>query len=500
MRIKHLFKRLDHLLLGIILLASFLRFYNYSSRWALAYDQAWFAIIARHAVNSFQLPFLGPFASGGPFQTGGEWFWIVMIGTLFGRWFVIAPWVFVTLLSILQVYLMYLLGREMINKKFGLIVALLTALSTSQALQSTNLTNQTLISLFSILLLWSCVKYFKTKQLKYTFLVGLSVGLASSIHLQGVMLLPVVVVFIIIGKIIHPKKIFLIGLGILIPWLPVLFMDAQNNFLNTKNMLGFFASDRNKASYDVLGRRWLTYLSKYIPSSWGRIIGGPIIVGYIEIVLVAIVALIEIIKRRLTKEWYLIGISVVVIFGALRYLRTPLFENYITFIHPFVFLLTGWVILKLLKINKIAAIILLFAVCALSFKETITEMKGSTNATDIQAKQFSKFLELKYPNEKFSVYDYDHRTTNRSLPMVLYLQTHGRMSDNGRKIGYGLKIPKNAYLLQPYPVIYGEQWSDQLFDLSASKSGDLIKAKWEDVNPAALYNSVQYWFRYKKIL
>lgn len=181
--------RYDWVLIVILSISSFLRFYSYDTRWGLAYDQAWFAVIARHALNTFQLPFMGPFASGGPFQTGGEWFWIVMAGTLLNPYSVLSPWVFITLLSIFQVYLLYVLGKQYVGKGFGYILAILGGVSISQVLQSTNLTNQMPSSLCASLLLLFAVMYIKKQKPIYLFLAGLSVGLSSSIHLQGVLLL-----------------------------------------------------------------------------------------------------------------------------------------------------------------------------------------------------------------------------------------------------------------------------------------------------------------------
>src|SRR6185503_15933229 len=90
---------------AVILLATVLRFYNYDLRWQLAYDQAHDALIARYAVAQMQLPLLGPFSSAGAFQTGGEWYWIVMLGTILFPFTVNGPWIFMTFLYVLFVFL-----------------------------------------------------------------------------------------------------------------------------------------------------------------------------------------------------------------------------------------------------------------------------------------------------------------------------------------------------------------------------------------------------------
>jgi hypothetical protein len=488
------FGGIDFKLAAILILASYLRFYDYSNRWGLAYDQAWFAIIARHAINTFQLPLLGPFASGGPFQTGGEWFWIVMLGTVWAPNLVIAPWIFITLLSVFQVYLMYVLGKAILNYKFGLLTAFLTAVSTSQTLQATNLTNQMVISIFSTFLIWSIVKYLKKPKNVYLFLIGLSVGIASAIHLQGIMLLPVVLVFLIFARIFDIRKIVIILLGILTPWLPVLYVDVQNGFYNTRSMLNYPFQAQGQVSYDVLGRRWLTFVLNYVPSSWARIVGGNIFAGFGEILILTISAVVAFKKRLISKEWYIIGISTVIMTILLRYIRTPLYENYINFLHPFVILLIAWAIYRVYKFKKILAVIAVLLMLIFSILATTREIKNSTNLTAIQSQKLATILIKKYPNEKFSLYDYDYKTGEQSLPIVMYLYSKGRISENGRKIGYTVKVPKTAINLINYPVIYGEQWSAQYLDLTKFTDKELLKTKWKKITPKEIYDSVQFWY------
>ncbi len=481
---------------GILLFASFLRFYNYDTRWGLAYDQAWFAVIARHALNTFQLPFLGPFASGGPFQTGGEWFWIVMAGTLLNPFSVISPWIFITLLSIFQVYLLYVLGKQYGGKSFSYIIAILGAVSISQVLQATNLTNQMPSSLCASLLLIAFVLYLKNNNIIYLFLSGFAVGLSSSIHLQGVLLLIPLFGFIVITKSTNPKKIFFIGAGILLPWIPVLLVDLQNNFYNTKNMLMYFTSSQSKVSYDELGRRWLTFLTDYVPTSWGRIVGGNILFGYLEIILVGVTFLVTLYKKIIEKKWIIVIVSTVLMTIALRYIRTPLYENYTTFIHPFVLLLIAWSILNLYRFNKYAAILVLGIIVSFSSISLWKDIGNSTNFTNISTKQYVSFLKNKFPDEKFAIYDFNYGNKQNTLPLVLYLQTEGLLDDMGRRIGMVI-VANSTIKINPHKAIYGGNGGYQLVDLTASDSAELQKAKWAFVNPSIIYNSVQYWYKDK---
>ncbi len=51
------------ILFCITALGFFLRFWNYSGRYGLAYDQAHDAIVAREAIREGKVPLVGPFSS-----------------------------------------------------------------------------------------------------------------------------------------------------------------------------------------------------------------------------------------------------------------------------------------------------------------------------------------------------------------------------------------------------------------------------------------------------
>ncbi len=488
--------RINYILCLILLFSTFLRFYSYDTRWGLAYEQAWFAVIARHALSTFQLPLLGPFASGGPFQTGGEWFWIVMAGTLLNPFSVISPWVFISMLSVFQVYLLYVLGKHYGGKSLSYVVAILGAVSISQVLQATNLTNQMPSSLCASLLLIAVVLYLKKERNIFLFLSGFAVGLSSSIHLQGVLLVIPLLCFVLMTKSISPKKLLFVGMGIFVPWLPVLFIDAQNNFYNTKNMLAYFTGSQNRISYDELGRRWLTFIIEYVPTSWSRIVGGNIFLGYAQILLVGFTFIYSLYKKTLNKKWIIIFVSTIIMTFALRYIRTPLYENYTTFIHPFVILLIGWSIWNLYKLRKYVAITSLAIIVSSSVFFLWKDIANSTNFTNLTTKQYVSFLKRKFPNQKFAIYDYNFNNKQNTLPLVLYLQTEGLLDDSGHRIGMVI-VANSTIKITPHKAIFGGDGGYQLVDLTASGSSALQKAKWAFVNPSIIYNSVEYWYKDK---
>lgn len=471
----------------ILLLAVFLRFYNYPQRFGLAHDQAAFAITARHALESLQLPLLGPFSSGGPFQTGGEWYWLVMLGTMLYPTSVLSPWVFLTGLTVLAVFLMIVLGKELIDKNFGLMLGFLTAVSTAQITQSTNLTNQTPIIIFSVLALIFMVKYLKTKKLRFLFWQSLTIGIASSIHIQGVALLPLIFLTVIFGKINLKKGIPLIFLGIILPWVPVLIADQQNGFYNTKNILTYYSSSQAQVSYEVLGRRWLTFITDFMPQAWGFIVGGNKLAGAISMIVVACIAVFSFFKKTLSRQLVVIILSTMLMFAVLRYTRAPLFESFFVFIHPFIIVLTGWALYFLMQQKRAVGILAFAIILLLTLYKDLPEIRGGANYTPKEANSAKEELMSLFPNGKFAIYDYQFKTTINSLSLVLFLSAANKISDNGQKIGI-------TNTQQELPIIEKRE-GYTMFDLSEVNDTEI--KKWALMNPSEIYHSTQTWYKNK---
>ena len=479
----------------ILLLSLLLRFYNYSNRWGLAYDQAHDAIVARYALIHHLIPFLGPFSSGGPFQTGGEWYWLIMIGTLFNPYSVITPWIFLTLLTVVNVLVIIYAGKELINRKFGLVAGILMAVSTAQITQSTNLTNQTPIALFSTLAIFSMIKYLKTKKIKYIFLEALFIGIASSIHLQGIALVPLIAFTLLFERRKFILAIFLSGFGLLVPWLPVFISDASNHFYNTSNMFNYLLNPKMQVSYDVLGRRWLTFAGIFIPNAWGFIIGGYAVVGYILIAGIGILIIKELLRREISKQWLIIIFSTLCMFAILLYTRTPLFKSFYVFMHPFVILLTSWLIYEIYRIKKYAGIVILLLVVSISIYRVSPDILNVSNSASSEASYFSQLVKLSFPRNTFTLYDYKFKTVAISYPTVLYLMRDNLLRNNGIKIGFASTT--NSAQLKAYKasaIAKKLSNNDILLDLNGYNNKQLHAMGWVFINPSKIYRSTEDWW------
>lgn len=475
----------------LVFLSAFLRFYNYENRWGLGYDQAHDALVARFALENKTIPLLGPFSSAGPFQTGGQWYWFIMLGTAIYPHAVNTPWMVLTATYVIFVMLIIFLGKDLVNKQFGILAGLFAAVSTAQIAQSVNLTNQSPLAIISLFVIWSTIRYVKTKKDIYLFFLGLSASLALTIHLQGAVLFLIIFFTIIFTGIPAKRGLLFILLGILIPLLPLIIFDLRTGFLNFGNMINYYLYDQHRISYEELGRRWLTYLGVFWPQWWSHILGGSIIMGYITIVCFLGALFYSLVKKTITKEWLILATSFLGFVILLRYVRTPIFDSYVVFTHPFVFLFVAWTIFILAKKRIIAAIILTVFIVGGSLLKNMAEIKVEGNFSNIEAKDRVKKLSEQFPNEKFAVYSYQYKWADKNLILSLYLDVESKISDEGRRVGVVVATKSGEF---NYPVILGDDTGYQLIDLHSSSSSQLSQSGWARVNAEDVYLSTQEWY------
>lgn len=475
----------------ITLFGLILRFYNYPNRWVLGGDQAHFALEARYALESLQLPLLGPFSSAGPFQTGGEWYWFVMTGAFWNMGWVVAPWVFLTLTYVFFIAGMIYIGKLLKGDTFGLILGLLSAVSTAQIAQSVNLSNQSPISLFALVAVYGMILYIRTKKILYIFIISFSIGVASSIHLQGIALMPFLLA-VIIFQFPGIKGLLLVALGLVLPWLPVFYDDMGRHFQNTNNMIYYYFFEKNKASFEVLGRNWKNFVGIFIPTSWALIIGGYPVIGYLLFPVSVVLIGYNGYKKKLTKEWLIIFTSVPVMYIILRYTHTPLFDSFYVFLHVFILLITCWVIFTLFTWKKPIGIALLVVIILTSLSKDRVELtKDLVNQSAQRADKQMRFLLQKYPTKKFAIYDYQFHTSLFSQSLSLYLDAQGKIDENGMRIGYAQLSDQGK--LQPY-LIPGYKGDFLLIDMQKLPA-NLRQEKWVSVTPKGIYDSGQSWYK-----
>lgn len=482
---------------GVVLLGLLARCYRYFDRWGLAFDQAHDTILAQYALQTHQLPLLGPFSSAGPFQTGGEWYWFIMIGRILFPFLIQGPWLLLTMLQVFFVGLMLYSGYLIGGKRLSLVVGLLAALSPAGISQAINLTNQSLLNLCAAFLIISALLYFKTKQEKYLFSMGIFTSLGATLHLQGVLLVLFSLCALLAGKVTSKKGLFLFLIGAILPVVPLFSIDYLHKWFNTKNMLQYYLHDQYRIPLESLGRRWTTYLDFLWPTLWGNAISGNIWVGYGFMVVGLFFLGKTLIQRKLNLSWILLTLPFLAVLFLLKNVRTPIFDSYIMFLHPFIFLISAGLLLFLVRFNKYLGIFLIFLVLIVALQKDIGDSINAKNWSALRSREWMNVLTHKYPGEKFALYDYKFRSTTESGPLVMYLQYYNLLDNNGHKIGFGLPSTKDSIYAQDYQNLEIKEniYGFNLIDLNSSSSAQLAKESWGPINPSYMYNAQENWYK-----
>lgn len=106
----------------------------------------------------------------------------------------------------------------------------------------------------STLIFWSVLSIYliekSRKEKKYWLFTALSIGVASQIHISGILLIPSIIIYAYINQIHPPRslKFYLAFVGlILLPAVPLIIYEIQNNFVYLNTFKLFFTNISNSS-------------------------------------------------------------------------------------------------------------------------------------------------------------------------------------------------------------------------------------------------------------
>jgi hypothetical protein len=476
----------------VILLSLIIRLYNFPVRWGIGSDNARDAIIALEALSRHQLPLMGPFSSAGAFVTGGIYYWLVMASYTILPFLISAPWLLTGITSVVSIVLLMYLGKILVGKRFSIIIGILAMLAPQYLGKAIELGNPTFVTVFSILTLVCFIKLWQKNRMIFSFLMGLSIGLAINMHYEAINLLIFLPAVLFIPKLSLKNKVmsaFSAFLGMLLPSLPILYWDAQQNFANTRNILDYLLIGQYRI---YVPNSWRLFLFNYIPTYWSKIIGNYYWIGLVLFISSGLAFVLAVLRKKISVRMISLGVIFLILLFINKSYRGERTDDYMLYLSPFILIFTAFLIeqifsFKNVLIKSLGLIILVFLILvnlltvknALSYKNTIP-----TEELIIET------LEQKYPDQKFSIYDYKHENSGYSLPLSLLLRSKNKLDTNGIKIGvncYGKDCPAKAYSILNQPV--------RIFNLSAVSPAkfDRKKGVWINVNASSVYDDQVGW-------
>lgn len=480
-------------LIIILIIASILRFYNFPYRYSLGEETIRDAVIGIEGAREIQFPLTGSFSSLGPF-TFGPWYAYQLI---FFYWLapsVYSPWIYLSIISVLYIFIMYKIGEILFNKKFGLVLAFLVALSPAQIISATHLTSHNNTNLFAALSIWIFLKIVRYKpSVLWGILLGLAIGVGMNLHFQmsGLLILP----FTLVLYRRNYYKYLLSSLGgVFVTFVPMMFFELNNHWFNTKNIVTYIMHGRYSTQ---IPNRWFFYLRDFWPSFWSDALGIPIWAGSFIIILSLIFLGLYIYKRKLTLSFSILLITFLFNFILLRFYWGPRFFGYLNYLRPFVFILTVFSIFSLSKtrIGIYGASLLLILMVLLSYPNIIYQLQKDPFTVDMYKNV--QEVKRKYPSNGFVLYtcskEYNGSYNASAFSILLLLEKEHKINENGVKIGVekDCAYPKRKNIEEKY-VFLSEMG---IVDFSTLSKEELKNAGWKPITFASLYdNYARWWF------
>ena len=474
------------LLVAIIILGFTLRFWHYSNRYGIGSDGSRDALVAFESKKQIQLPLTGAFSSVGPITFGPWYYYYIAFASVIipSIW---APWMSMGLASAAMIIVMYKIGAITLHRKFGLILAFLSAVSAAQIQASIALQPHALIGFLSSFAIYIILKKIKQEQnAKWNILLGFVIGVAINTHFQAVGLLSLIAVYTVMK--FRFKYLLSLALGLFLSIIPLLFFELNNHWFNTKNVIDYLLYGQFRV---WTSNRWLTYGLKFIPEFWSYVIATPFIAGIIVLFASVFIAVKMFVSFTQRNQKY--SISFIVLFLSfaiqiilIRYYRGEKFFGYLQFLHPYIFIFTGFVYYKIVTFIRKPVFNLIFLLLYLTVIHPAAFQIKPFDAFNSETQARVATLRNSYPNSKFKtiecfkVYDVD-----RIQGLLLLLYMNGLYDDNGIKISvYNPSCNFGKSL----------QIQEELVVLDKSIETNLSERGLRPITPQMVYNATARWW------
>ena len=225
-------------IIGILFLAGFLRFYRLSLM-EFKYDEADNAYRALEFVSGGVLPQTGMMSSIGVYNPP-FFIYLLSIPFMLSRDPVIAAG-FIALLNVIGVGLCFMFCNSFFSRRVAVMASLLFAVNPWAVMFSRKIWNQNVLTPFVILFLFSIYKLVFEKNKKFIYLIIISLAVLTQLHMSCVVFLIFLGIVLIITRPQIKLHHYLTGLGILIVfYLPYIIFEFQNSFFNIKAFFSFF--------------------------------------------------------------------------------------------------------------------------------------------------------------------------------------------------------------------------------------------------------------------
>jgi len=258
----------NRILIIVLIIGVFLRFYKLTGFVTFLGDQGRDAIIIKRILTGEHFPAIGPPTSVGQVYLGPFYYYFIAPWLLLFNFNPIGLAVGVAFFSSLYLLINYLIVKELFDKKIALISTIFLSFSSVLIDFSRFSWNPNLFPLFTLLTIYFVIKSIKTNKWYYFALFGTFLSFAIQLHYLALFLIPPIVILLMVelikgfkqsnnGAMKQLSNYLLSFFSFLIFSSPLIIFDLRHNFLNSKLFLALFQS---------LGTSFLTKINSFFDS------------------------------------------------------------------------------------------------------------------------------------------------------------------------------------------------------------------------------------------
>ncbi|MFH1970791.1 MAG: glycosyltransferase family 39 protein [Patescibacteria group bacterium] len=242
------YTNLESLLVFIILFASFLvRVFRIDQLLGFYYDQGRDALVIWDLIYKGKFFLIGPTTGIEGIFRGPWYYWLITPFYFLGKGNPVYPSVFLSLTTVISIYILYYLAKEISGKTSGLVAIIIASFSYTLVSSARWLSNPTPMYLISMLFVLSLLLVLKKRKWAFpfaTFLIGMAMQFGSAAE---VFYIPFFIGFCIWQRKKLPNiKIILLGAVTFgISFLPQLIFDLRHQFILSKNIMKFLFVEKS---------------------------------------------------------------------------------------------------------------------------------------------------------------------------------------------------------------------------------------------------------------
>jgi hypothetical protein len=252
-------------------------------------------------------------------------------------------------------------------------------------------------------------------------------GVTIHFQIAGFIIFPVLVLVFYKNRI---KNIIAVFAGLVIPTVPILIYEVNNNFYNLRGLFFFITSSRGNV---YVANRWLFYVRDFWPGFWSETVGLNAQLAILIMLSFGCLCLFLGYKRKINKSQLLLFIAFIFNFFLLRYYPAQKPIYYLYFLQSFIFVFTGFLFFKITEykilkpIGFLSIIIFLFII----LNRDLVIIKSESSNREVVG--IAGDLIRKFPDNKFNVYACNSNF-DRGMGLVYILDRKKLVSLEGIKI------------------------------------------------------------------